>query len=274
MSDYHLSVSQTSVRLWLANRLPLQPRGAFLEARKGLRAALQNFQPNSESILSASYFSLDNTFCDVENVLLYNVGTGAFSRLTGQGLAISRIRETPPLSPVGQAFPHYHEYKIISIPQHFSTTNSPSFTFPLSSISSATKLHDVWWQATEAPTSRQASISGRFSLNVELGITHPIRNVAAILKPLLDGIVAAMHADPNPESIAIRRLSARCGWEISKISDKLLAPPNPILGKRKVISTYREFVKWDPADHLCEVCMLIVRPAQSLSCSVTITPVT
>jgi hypothetical protein len=272
MSDYFISTTESRIQLWLPRRLPLQPTGTQLEARKKLSDAIKDLRALNNFILSACYSSLDSSICDVENVLLYNVGTGAFSRATPFGIKIRRSRFVPAECPNGETFPHYHEYTFIQAPQRPQDTNSSTFQFSTASFSSSTKPHDVWWWATAAESTPHQPILGRFSLHVELGISTPIKNVAAVLKPILDGIVAAMHKDSNPHATAVERLAKRTGWQVEEIFSRLQTPPNPFLGRRTVLRPYQDFVKWDPADHLCEDCTVLVTKADSSTCSVTVIP--
>lgn len=46
----------------------------------------------------------------------------------------------------------------------------------------------------------------------------------------------------------------------SDITRALRSPSAPVLGKRDLVQTYRDFVKWNPADELCEYCLLTVAP--------------
>ncbi len=82
---FELHSSPGAVQFWSDVRLPFEPKGDAKQARAELRNALSALAPTGE--LSAEYASIDRGLCDVENVLLYNVGMAHFS-----GLGSSRIR--------------------------------------------------------------------------------------------------------------------------------------------------------------------------------------
>ena len=45
---------------------------------------------------------------------------------------------------------------------------------------------------------------------------------------------------------AVSRLAYASTWDIAEISKRLSDPRNPILGARRLLRHYRDFVKWDP----------------------------
>lgn len=274
MPNYYLHRSENSVDLWLDRRLPLEPKGSVLVARKDLQAAIREMHVPNGAVLCSTYTSLDNTFCDVENVLIYNVGTGTFKHATGGGILVKRIRSEPIPSPTGSRFGHHHRYSFVDTPLKPTGPGNITFSFPLPSICSTTKVHDVWMRATEAAAiPHQKLIAGRYSIHIELGVVKAITNVAGVLKQLLDGIVSSLHYDEVPSYTAIQRLSNHCKWTEQEIMKRICTPPNPILGNRRVLNEYQKFVKWDPADHLCEEFTLLVTQVNTPLCVVTLTEI-
>lgn len=270
LTDFHLSARSHTVRLWLRRRLPLEPKGEVALARKQLVAAIRALDVPTGAVLRASYHTVDESHFDVENVLFYNVGPGTFARVARHGIAFERKRLAPPVAPSGEAFAHYHEY-VFADPVFTSPPGAAvSFSFAPPPLASTTKTHSVWWQATAAHSAGGTQIRSNFALRVELGVPYSITNVGGILKSLVDGIVASLHSDPAPSDLAIDRIAQRTGWEAAEIRRRLMAPPNSLLGPRNVVSTYRDFVKWDPADHLCESCQLTVLTRAPATCAVTV----
>jgi hypothetical protein len=72
-NGYEITSDSESVEIWLATRLPFEPKGKLLEARNELRAHLRKLVSGPGTILSAVYTSQDDYRFDVENVLIYNV---------------------------------------------------------------------------------------------------------------------------------------------------------------------------------------------------------
>jgi hypothetical protein len=64
------------VESWSTSRLQIEPKGWQLQMRSDLRDALSAMVPPPHKVLPATYGAADTgDFVDVENVLLYNVGS-------------------------------------------------------------------------------------------------------------------------------------------------------------------------------------------------------
>ncbi len=90
----HCEIALTSefVDVWLDRRLPFEATGDMLTLRTQLREAIRGLQCPKGSILCATYASADDSFCDIENILLYNVGPAVFAGSCGQGVRLVRSR--------------------------------------------------------------------------------------------------------------------------------------------------------------------------------------
>lgn len=75
--NYEVSASREVVAAWSTRRLFFEPKGWQRDFRDDLRAALRGLTALSGSVLLAEYYAPDAEFADVENVLLYNVSSGA-----------------------------------------------------------------------------------------------------------------------------------------------------------------------------------------------------
>ncbi|QDU46842.1 hypothetical protein Mal52_53650 [Symmachiella dynata] len=267
---FYLEADRSSVQFWVDTRLPFEPKGNMREARDALRKALLSLEPKSGHILAATYRSLDCRFCDVENVLLYNVGAAAFAAVAMEGLRFERNRTQPPSSPCGGSFNHYHEYRLIE-PSH-SPPRDPccSLNFEICSLTSATKPHQIWWPASVASTGPSRAVNGLFEMRVIVKLPNAVRNMTSVIKPLLDGVISALHSDPQPSPDAVTRLAAKTGWKSEEIIHRLQSPQCPVLGPRRLLDAYRDFVKWNPADDLCEACTVLYEPSLSRECRVEV----
>lgn len=248
--------------------MPLQPSGTNLSARIELRAALRRLRPSEGHILSAEYFSLDESFFDVENVLIYNIGTGTFRNASTNGIGFSRHRRAPACAPNGLAYPHLHRYRFIERPPN---PRGAVFCFVAPPLKTSLKPQDVWWRAVDSFGVAPSLLEGTFALHVDITTVKPVTNVAAVVKPFLDGVVCAMHHDTRPDVEAIQRLAAKRQWETALVTRKLQASTS-LLGDRRLVACYRNYVKWDPADHLCESCTFVVCQGEQNHCTVTVTP--
>lgn len=269
---HEIALSDRSVDVWLDRRFPFDPTGHMRTLRTQVREAIRGLRCPPGSVLCATYSSADESFCDVENVLVYNVGPSVFAGSSRRGLRLVRNWTAAGASPLGRSFAHHHRYCFTDPPEKPAALDAAEFSFDLASLSTSTKPHEIWWRATSARPASATPIRGRFALHVELGTPTPLLNVANIIKPLLDGVVCAMHAESQVDAEAVGRLSRASTWDVAEISKRLSAPPNPILGSRRLLHHYRDFVKWDPADDLCDDCTVLVSPASRLTCTVVVMP--
>jgi len=83
--------SDTHVEAWSLVRLPFEPKGWLREYRRDLRTVLRSMREGQAGVLYAEYATPDQSFADLENVLLYNLGSGCFTHLAHQGLICRRV---------------------------------------------------------------------------------------------------------------------------------------------------------------------------------------
>lgn len=259
---------ERSVAFWSVCRLPFEPTGPMLEARTHLRAAIRGLRPEPGRALVASYSSLDSHFFDVENVLYYNVGPAAFGALASSAIRFERQRRPPPVSPCGRSLPHHHQYCVAEIQEARMEMPGCSLEFPLPVVTSDLKTDQVWWEASRAVSTGVGRISGPFELQVLLQLVKPVSNLTSVMKPLLDGLVSAMHIDRKLLPEGITRLSAKTGRDAREIRERLAAPTVPLLGRRDLLRTSSKGVSWNPADELLEVCLIEQRAGTKNLCRV------
>lgn len=258
---YEMISSSDSVEIWMDWRLPFEPNGEKLVTRSALQEAVRAMRRPEGSTLAARYASLDTYRVDAENLLFYNVQPATFAAVSTGGLRFERIHTAPPPSPSGRRFAHYHRYWFVEAERPEQTAWACSFTFPLERLSTSSKPHEIWWAASGGAKSRIEQVGGPFELSISLRVSAPLGNLAGIIKPLLDGIICAMHPAAGVDPVAVRRLAEKTGWDAGAIEARLLSPSHPVLASRRQLHPYRDFVKWDPEDELCERCTVEVRPA-------------
>ena len=260
-SCFHLESDSASIQFWSDRRLPFEPMGQMVDARNTLRSALRRLAPAEEKILLATYRSLDQSFCDAENVLFYNVGAATFESVARTGVRFDRIHIAPPVSPSGRHFKHFHHYRLAEAFSPTAEAPDVSLTFLLNSLTSSTKPHEIWWPASDSGPGPVHTFPGSFEMRVVLRFPSSFRNLTSLIKPLLDGVICAFHSQPEPDHIAVKRLADRTGLNSQMILERLRSPRTHILGPRRLLDTYRDFVKWNPADELCEACTVLYEPS-------------
>ena len=250
-NNYTHHVDSKSVQVWSRTRLPFEPKGWLKDLREQIRQDLKHLKLGREGVLYASYVSSEKRFCDVENVLFYNVGPNKFDNLTKNGLIFERgFAEPPKLDKF--SFSHFQQYSI--------EKNSFSYWKPeneLAAFSSApvnfsnnTKVDDVWYSLKRGniKSLNSVKIPQYFGLNIEVNSNKKMK-ISSILKVLLDGIISAFQCHLNNDTPSLFDVtSKRLGIDSEKVKELLLDKKNAILGSGKLIHKWSDSIQWNPKD--------------------------
>lgn len=242
MSDsYGLEAAGAAVRAWSTQRLPFEPRGWLKDYRDELRVALRSMSPIGGALLHAEYASPDREFADVENVLLYNVGAGSYRHLAGSGLLVSRIQSPDAL--------HRVSYRLI---QHFPSEIFSGSTVASVSLEEFPSLPDKatsWWAAIRDKVSISShEITPEYT--VEVHVRGAVPRLVALVKPMLDGLISALHSHDGSNADHIRNALARFG-EPAQLWSLLVDPSTSVLGRRVLVRPHGPGIAWNPADERC-----------------------
>lgn len=256
------------VEVWSSIRLPFEPKGWLLDMRNSVRSVVKSMQGTNDTMLHAVYVSDQEGFCDVENVLLYNVGSGAFAHLCRKGICFERKIAKPPQPKEGYGImPHYHRYSLMVLeeePLHWIKEQSLARWTGIHcpALRGENKPHSFWYAIKKG----LFDIANKFEVphffGIELKITAPkgtVINLASVIKPLLDGIICAFHThDGTDNATVVNRLAQRLSIGKSVVVDLLMDMETGILGKRNLVHPFGKGVQWNPADDLCVVAMILL----------------
>lgn len=262
--DYYIDGPENkvnTVELWSRIRLPFEPKGWLRDMRSCLKSSIKMLKGSEQSMLHAVYISEQNDYCDIENILLYNVGSGVFSDLSRKGLCFERKFSLPPQIPDRVInMPHYHCYKVINIEQELQywkkgeiLANWIKVSCP--AIRSNSKPHSFWYAIKKGQihTSYYEGIPNCFGMELRIDGPKGINiNLASVAKPLLDGIICAFHVhDGTNMSLLSGRLADLTGMDKGTVENMLMDSANSILGKTRLLHPFGQGVQWNPADDLC-----------------------
>ena len=221
-------------------------------------------------LLHARYGTLDEKkgFYDLENVLFYNFGftKRSMEHRVERGVAFSRIplEELEKLQSeknVPPEFCHCYEYLADEAPHAAGERErliAEWDALPFVAIKSANGVLN-YWKAMRG-ISEGIAVRGnvctkdkksRFSLYLEIEKPKEAHLYAlSIVKPLLDGIVSALHTGDFDEDETLR-FSEKLNVPIEWIKNN---NRQGVLGERKYIQLYsgKSGIKWNPADDLCD----------------------
>lgn len=250
------------VELWSEARLPFEPPLPLKTMRDELRAALRPLRGNHGERLHATYASAVTGFCDIENVLFYNVGVGSFSAAAGGGVRFERAHTVPdPPAMLGWTPHHYHRYEIVRADADDSRwralrTLARWTDVRVARISESSSASTIWraMRPTEvfADDAKDASprpFGVRFTVRVPTGSTV---NTCAITKVLLDGAISACHAHDGSDLDEVSvRLADRLKDRPADLAARLMSTDTMALGRRRLLYLRASGVQWNPADDFC-----------------------
>ncbi|OMC07463.1 hypothetical protein [Mycolicibacterium fortuitum] len=276
---YVLQAAPDVVELWSTVRLPYQPRDWLLEMRNDLCRALRDSASRSGGHLHAVYSAADDgEFVDTENVLLYNVGSGALRPLMSRSVTFERSYDMP-MPPPGVGLTegpalHYQRYR---------EARDDAFEFwrpgkqlaafngvPVDSVDA--KPAPVWKAIHDfaTPPAETASAPSQFVLNLHITDTRktkPANSLVYIVKPTLDGIISAYHSHEGSDGVAeAQRLEDAGLGSREALRDQLLDRRWAALGERRLVSSFgRTGVQWNPADDFCVAARITLNADSSVA---------
>ncbi|MFD8765418.1 hypothetical protein ACFV03_41805 [Streptomyces mirabilis] len=247
--DYGIEATRSMVAAWSVRRLPFEPNGWQRRFRGELRLALRALEPEHGHGLIAAYDAPDDAFVDVENVLLYNIGAGAYGHLLGPGLVCRRGSSTD-----GR---HHVRYTLASsIPDP-----DPQAAVVIGDIDADLgtqfpRTPGEWWMRLRPRTTIRTGmpaaspVADSFVLDLAVaGPDLPGRRAAGTVKALIDGVVSCFHAHDGSESgeLLPRLTNLGCddAWGL------VCEPSSAVLGVRPLVRPHGKGIAWNPADERC-----------------------
>ncbi len=256
-----------AVWLWAERPVPfdhLTPTDSA--ARAALWEQLPLLRPAPGEILHATYTGPRAPNADVENLLLYNIDSRGtrFATATAHGVRFEHADEEPRRAPSGRAYACCYRYRLARPGDHETTASIgrllAAFTdAALGAFPAAKRLEQTWRAVHHARVdlgSRQFRRGERFA--VLLTLTPPAGSRPAarpdLVKPLLDGAIAAFQAHEDDASLAevSTRLAATLGDTPSEVARMLQNGDRAVLGSPGwLVYLFGNGVKWNPDDHNC-----------------------
>lgn len=236
-------------------RLQFDSKPATKALKGEIGAAVAQLAAAPNQMLEAVYTSASLDFVDAENVLLYNVGTGRFAASAHAGLRFERVFADPQGEP---HVSHHHLYQTVSIDSPSRHWRSGPLVVEMLGIrigrlDALSKPDSVWLAIREAAPLDARPHAGRYSLELalEVGPTDGVRP-ADIVKPLIDGAVAGLHAhDGRDADVVASTLAGRLGLPLDRVSALLADERRAWLGTRRLLYPRADGIQWNPGDDAC-----------------------
>lgn len=193
----------------------------------------------------------------MENVLLYNVGLRCVAGASVNGVRFARVSAQIPPAPRPVDSRHYASYALVG-PNANRLWPTPSelvaswaaARWPTRGL---TRVGPFWAAVRQAmPVVHQLDLSADIRFAVRASLPARARPIY-VMKPLLDAVVSAFHADTRfADASLLGLIAAQSGMATTDVAAMLADRRYNVLGARAVVDRYRAGVKWNPADERCE----------------------
>lgn len=264
--QFLVRASPRHVEAWSVKRLPFEPTGWLADLRNCIRESVLKMSCDSSELLEGLYGSQDQAYCDTENILFYNIGTSYFRGLTRAGLRFERSFAEPPQAPrdLGYAPAHYVRYRAVPVHGPFLPARRTLATCQTELVSF--DLMHVWLSVKRADgfaKARSKAHLGPFGLAIVIDVpsTHS-RDAASVVKPVLDGLVSALHFhDGSMLDEVVGRIARLLGAGEAEIAGHLMKTETAALGERRLVWPRGRSVQWNPGDDCCVAGEVLMSPS-------------
>ncbi len=188
-------------------------------------------------------------------MLLYNLGLGTFSHLRPDAVLITRSFAQPTWAPEGDVgtLVHHHRYELTAmLADRAESSGGIVARFDPVPLRQPCTVEAVWndLRSSGRLVAEGRDCSGRLGLGLTLH--RPSGAAPAMLgmvKVLVDGVISALHThDGSRLDVVAERLSRRLGLPINQVGALLMDNPAAVLGRRRLLWPFRDFVQWNPAE--------------------------
>lgn len=229
-------------------RLPFEPRGEALALRDKIRRNLELLNPREYNHLNARLITSKKDFFDVENVLFYKVGSGAFSHLSLDEISFSLVFDSN-----SQSNKYTYSYELTS---EASTEEIKDiileFSFEMDKMTSDLKPLDYWHALNQGDIKISKLMNPKeFGLSIVIEIAEEHRNITSLFKPMIDGLISAFHYQNSVDQDVLNYITKKKHISDGVVLSQLSHKDYTFLGERNLISSYRNGIKWNPEDEKC-----------------------
>src|SRR5665647_707756 len=217
-------------------RLPFEPKGESLTLKEEIRRNVKLLNPSEYNHLNARLITSEKGFFDVENVLFYNVGSGAFSHLRLDELTYSLVYGSS-----SQRGKYTYSYELT--PE--ATTGEINdtmleFSFDMDKIASDMKPLDYWLAFYKGDIKISKLLNPKvFGLSFIIALPVKHRNIISLVKPMIDGVIASFHYQNSVDQEVLDYIATKKHISEDDVVAQFSRKDYAFLGERNLISSYR-----------------------------------
>jgi hypothetical protein len=244
------------------------------QVRDEIRSRSRQLEPEAGQVLHATFCGTKPPNADVENLVLYNVGTFRVAGRNG-----IRFEYGDPVPPDPQDVEHrfYYRYALASRWDTFTHWKKgrvlAAFDWTdLGEFKAEKQLAQVWWalwRGDAQPFFPVIAPNAPFGVRIQVRVPHhrqPQPVWGGWVKGIVDGVICAFqtHIDTTVLFEVATRLAKTLPAQPEEIAGYLRDERRAVLGIRpRLASPYQSGVKWDPDDHFCVAGELLAAEAES-----------
>jgi hypothetical protein len=266
------SVGDRRVEVVSESPLQFEAKGWQRALRSELRAAVARIVAAPGEVLASVYAGEAIPWqVDAENVLFYNVGTGAFARSAAHGLRFERVFGGARAIGADSRFGHASTYEPAPAGDGFQFARRAESLVDWDSVglavtADAPSASEIW-SAMRTAFRREGALrvmkpglrGGYFGLALRVEAPRDGANAAAIVKPFVDGVAAAFSVHDGADLDAVsRRVAERLACSPADVARDLTEPAPVLLGTQRLVVCRSRGVQWLPPDDRCVACELLV----------------
>jgi hypothetical protein len=227
--------------------------------RNAIRSRCRELEPFADQVLHATYFGPKKLNADIENLVLYNIDT--FKVAGHNGIRFEYGADVPP-APDGGEYPFGYRYALTPRTGRFAHWQQgrilASFDWiDLGAFGGGKKLAQTWLALARGDVRVFESATPEAPFAVRVHVRPPVGHQpvwGGLVKGIFDGVICAFQAHTDAAILpeVATRLAKYLPASPVEIAGHLFDQGRAVLPVvHRLVSPYRDDVKWDPADHFC-----------------------
>ena len=218
-----------TVEAWTDDYIRFERRPPWQEQlRAEIRAACAQLRPSAEQVLNATFFGEKLANADVENLVLYYIGSFAIAGTNGIRFEHGA---TVPSAPDGTDYRFCYRYALAPRSTAFASWSQgrtlASFDWTdLGAFAGEKKLEKVWWALVPAQVNVYDRLTAHSPFAVKVEVRPPLGRrpvFGNLVKGIFDGVICALQANTDTAVLpeVVKRLATVLPADPSDIAERL-----------------------------------------------------